>query len=229
MGDWAEAARDYPLSDGDLLTGPVSAPEPVAQSDGTVPVLDDEVLDEGTPDDWVPETEDDPCLSGDDVAGCSDTPPVSIVFSDDFDSGMSAWDATGDWSVEPPVELAIPDQPADITVAQAAGCSGCTMISPVLETEGAQQLLISFYRFLDAAMDEDGSDYLELWVFSGDVQTLVRRWDAERGDTDDVWHHETLDVTAHAHANFRVGFFAGSSSSGEDVHIDDVVLTMARD
>lgn len=167
-------------------------------------------------------------LDGSGVADCLEQPQTSVVFAEDFQSGLGRWSADGNWRATRPDEEQVPGAASNNRVAQSYDCDDCGILSPVLPTAGAVSLTITLNRYLDEAMDDDyWTEYLELWVLSNSEWSRIKKWRAGHHD-DDTWHHEEFDLTQYASDDLRVGFYMYTNSSYETVEVDDVVVTMTR-
>ena len=160
--------------------------------------------------------------NGDGITDCE-----TIVFSDNFESGLGKWNVDSPWRTTSPEELQVPNHPSSNRVANAAACFDCGIDSPTFDTSGALEVTVTLYRYIDEAIDSDQNEYLDLWVHSRDQWHLVKSWFAPRHD-DDTWHFERFDITQHAASDMKIGLYAKSSETYEELEVDDVTVTMIR-
>jgi len=109
-------------------------------------------------------------------------------------------------------------------IARAADCDAdCILTSDAIDTSGYANPELSFWRFVDDSIDS--GEYLKVKV-SGDggaTWTEIFSWTDGSGD-DDTWHQETVDLNPYKSDRFKVRFVAKTSSSFEELEIDDVVI-----
>ncbi|ABK77853.1 hypothetical protein CENSYa_1230 [Cenarchaeum symbiosum A] len=169
-----------------------------------------------------------------DTDGCPDTAPVvftpppassdDVIFSDDFEGGLSAWTVEGNWESKVSDELQRypADWPDDNLVAEADGrCSDCTMeLASALDLSLYKSATLSFDRFVDDAMDDD--EYLKVELSDGASWATIFEWSEDEGSADDVWHPESYDLADYLGSDFSLRFSADPSSSSEDVGVDNI-------
>ena len=162
--------------------------------------------------------------------GCPDSVPVptgGIIFSDDFENGLSKWTVTGqqEWQTGIFDESdVIPGYTRSNIVAEADDCDdeACILsMNESLDLSHYTSATLSFDRFVDSSLDS--GEYLEVQVGNDGAYTQVFRWTHGQGDTDS-WHHETVNLDSYLDSGFNVRFLTEESSSSEDVAIDNVMI-----
>lgn len=100
------------------------------------------------------------------------------------------------------------------------------LTSPVMPCAGAQDLKLTYWRWLNT----DYSPYMKnrVEVFNGSDWVTIWSWDKPMILQDNAWKFMSHDVTAYANANFRVRFGFSRNNQGAfkvtGWNVDDVVL-----
>ncbi len=165
------------------------------------------------------------------IATVNITVSPTQIFLDNFPSQtvFAKWTETNelDWRVKSPTEKQIPGYTSSNMVAHAHSCTssaGCilTMTTPV-NLNGFQSITLKFWRYVDNNLDN--GEFLRVQVFDGANWITLDSWTNGLGD-DDVWHQQTYDLSGYNNVNnFNLRFVSKESSSGEEVEIDDVLIT----
>jgi len=152
-----------------------------------------------------------------------------VLFSDEFDSGLSKWDETGDgdWSTE---SLHTSNgYPGDASGSPAAHCDNCdnectiTQATPI-DLQGYASVTLELLRFLDSKLDK--GEFLRLEVWNGSAWETLDEWSSDNGDDDNSWHAQVYDLAAYIGvADFQMRFVTHESTGNEHVHVDDVIVT----
>ena len=161
------------------------------------------------------------------------SPPVTsdAIFSDDFTNGLSKWTLSGDdWESSTLDEsVAIEGYTTSNIVAQADNCdASCVLtLTTGLNLSGKSSAHLSFHRFIDDQVDN--GEYLKVEVSNngGTSYRELDRWGGSNDEDDNVWHHETYQLTLAdlQSTNFKVRFTSNQSTSAEDTAIDNVIVS----
>lgn len=158
---------------------------------------------------------------GDDGGGGGNE--VVEVFSEDFEQGLSKWNAGG-WWIQSPSERSVPGSAQGNNVAHSEACrNSCTLsLKNPIDLTQYEKVTLSFWRFVDRSLDR--GEFLAVEIFDGSAWQQVAYWTNRNGD-DDKWNKETIDITGLRSADFSIRFISKENSSIEDVEVDDVVIT----
>ena len=169
-------------------------------------------------------TDDGGASSSDDViVTVSEAPSEVVEFYDSFEDGLGSWtqDAQNDWFVSTQratngahsAEVDGRARDATLTMANA------------IDLSGKASATLTFSWFIERAWDS--GEYIALDIYDGRWHEVKRL----RGNVDqeNVWHHETIDLTPYIVNNFQIRFRAKVSSSREDGNVDNVtIITSAK-
>jgi 16S rRNA C1402 N4-methylase RsmH len=144
----------------------------------------------------------------------------STVLTDGFETNFDKWTDGGatDWD-------RATDQKVSGTYSAHAGSADNDLISDNLNTAGYGSMTIDFW-YRDDDIDDDDNIYLQLYNGSAYVDRYELGNSAE-----DTWHHATITLNnsggdaAYFISNFRVKFEGTSIDSGENLWVDDVIVT----
>jgi C1A family cysteine protease/PKD repeat protein len=95
-----------------------------------------------------------------------------------------------------------------------------TMVNPV-DLSGKASARLTFSWYIERSWDR--GEFLALDIYDGTWHE-VRRLTGD-GDSENVWHHETIDLSPYLVDNFKIRFRAKVSSSSEDGNVDNVKIT----
>jgi hypothetical protein len=145
----------------------------------------------------------------------------TTVLTDGFETNFDKWTDGGatDWD-------RATAQKHTGSYSAHAGNSDNDLISDNVNTAGYTSMTIDFW-YMDDDIDDDDNIYLQLYNGSAYADRL------ELGNsTEDTWQHATVTVNnsggdaAYFISNFRVKFEGTSIDSGENLWIDDVLVTV---
>jgi Fibronectin type III domain. len=149
------------------------------------------------------------------------TLPPTVLLDDGFEVNFANWTdgGTTDW-----------DRPTATvhsgSFSARAGPDDNDLISDNLDTSGASRITITFW-YRDDDIDDDDDVYLQLYNGS----TYNNRLELGR-DAEDTWHQATVTLNnsggdaQYFRSNFRIKFEATSLDTGENLWIDDVLVTI---
>jgi hypothetical protein len=149
------------------------------------------------------------------------TLPPTTLLTDGFETDFNKWTDGGatDWD-------RATDQKHTATYSAHAGSADNDLISDNLNSAGYSSITIDFW-YRDDDIDDADDIYLQLYNGSAYANRL------ELGNsTEDTWQHATVTVNnsggdaAYFISNFRIKFEGTSIDSGENLWIDDVVVTV---
>ena len=155
----------------------------------------------------------------------------NAIFEDDFESGLGKWieSGEGDWRIgTQDRRIYLDPNDTDNLIAESDNCdTQCTLTlrTPInLSTQSHAYLHLD--RILSSAIDDD--EYLKVQVGTGNSYTTIFEW-THPNDDDNMWHHQVHDLSSYLTAtNFSIRLVTTTSSSGEDVGIDNIeILTTA--
>lgn len=188
----------------------------------------------------------------DDVVFAVDVPPVTTVFSDDFESDQG-WTTdpngtdtatTGMWARANPeqVDYNGPKQLGttvsgsnDLVTGPLAGSSagshdidsGVTTIrSPAITLPSSGTLTLSFSQYFAHASNSSSADFLRVKVVGSTTSTVFEDLGAAT-DVDAAWSSESVDISGFAGQTVRILVEAADASGASLVEagVDDVVIT----
>ena len=150
-----------------------------------------------------------------------------VVFSDDFNSGLGAWEtgnSVGDnrWWWHPPEGPNVPGEPAGNFLALAWNCQptfGCilTPAAPI-DLSSFQSATLSFWRFVNEGVGPTG--FLVVDIFDGTQWLELARWTDGQGD-DDQWSFEQFSIPT---SYLVSGFNLRIRSRGSYTAVDNLVI-----
>jgi hypothetical protein len=144
----------------------------------------------------------------------------TTVLTDGFETNFDKWTDGGatDWD-------RATDQKHTGSYSAHAGSADNDLVSDNLNTAGYSSMTIDFW-YRDDDIDDADDTYLQLYNGSAYANRL------ELGNsTEDTWQHATVTVNnsggdaAYFISNFRIKFEGTSIDSGENLWIDDVLIT----
>ncbi len=146
----------------------------------------------------------------------------TVLFADSFETGEWAgkWveDSQNDWFIS---TQRATDGSHSAELDGFASDATLTLATPV-DLTSYDTATLTFDWLIENGFDS--GEYLALDVYDGNSwQTDVRRLDGNV-DTEDVWHSETVDLSAYASSNLLVRFRSLVSSSNEDADVDNVKI-----
>ena len=150
-----------------------------------------------------------------------DEPSEVVEFFDSFEYGQwnGLWveDSQNDWFTSTQRKT---DGSYSAEVDGSATDATLTM-SNAIDLSGKSGATLTFSWFIESSWDR--GEYIALDVFNGATWTQIT---SLRGnvDTENVWHHETIDLTGYINSNFKIRFRARVSSSSEDGNVDNVKI-----
>jgi PKD repeat protein len=142
----------------------------------------------------------------------------TVVFSDSFEAGEwnGQWveDRQNDWFRS---TQRATDGSHSAEVDGSASDATLTMATP-LDLDSYGTATLTFDWLIESGFDS--GEYLALDVYDGTWHELARL----RGnvDSEDVWHHETIDLSPYLASNFQIRYRAKVSGSSEDADVDNV-------
>ncbi len=159
-------------------------------------------------------------------------------FYDDFESDLSEWENSGQelWEIKTPDVMQIPGFPNTNQVASSDNCDNYCILSMVdaVDLTGHVEPYLSFYRFVDADADftltplpDPDDEGLILYYSDDDGNTwqIIDSWLASQNKADGIWQLVEYSLYDYSGAdNFKIRFIAISSSSSEDMEIDEVFI-----
>jgi hypothetical protein len=150
-----------------------------------------------------------------------DKPQEIVEFSDSFE--VSEWnglwveeDSQNDWFRS---TQRATDGSRSAEVDGRATDATLTMADPI-DLSGKSTATLTFSWFIEASWDS--GEYIALDVHDGTWQEIKRL--SGNVDEENVWHHETIDLTPYMVKNFQIRFRAKVSSSREDGNVDNVKI-----
>ena len=150
------------------------------------------------------------------------------IFADTFDDSFSQWILSGDedWDIVLPEEKSVPDKPNDNTVAHADNCDDeCILtMSSSVDLSLYNDVELSFWRFIDTSVDDNEGLNLEISVNNGTTWTHLDVWSEDTGHDTDEWVHQKISLDNYLKEEVKIRFTAITSSSLEDLQIDDVMF-----
>ncbi len=154
------------------------------------------------------------------LAATTDTPTSTELLSDGFETNFDKWTDGGatDWD-------RATDQKRTGSYSAHAGSSDNDLISDNLNTTSYSSITIDFW-FRDDDIDDSDDIYLQLYNGS----TYVNRYELGNS-TEDTWNHAVVTINnsggdaAYFISNFRINFAGASIDSGENLWIDDLLIT----
>ena len=89
-----------------------------------------------------------------------------------------------------------------------------------IDLSGKSSATLTYSWFIERSWDS--GEYIALDVYDGSWQQVA----ILRGNVDqeNVWHHETIDLSSYMSSNFKLRFRAKVSRSNEDGHVDNVKI-----
>ncbi len=159
-------------------------------------------------------------------------------FYDDFESDLSGWENTGQelWEIKTPDVIQIPGFPNTNQVASSDNCDNYCILSMVdaVDLTGHVEPYLSFYRFVDAdadftltALPDPDDEGLILYYSDDDGNTwqIIDSWLKSQDKADGIWQLTEYSLDEYSGAdNFKIRFIAISSTSSEDMEIDEVFI-----
>ncbi len=150
----------------------------------------------------------------------SDTPAEVVEFEDSFEvsewNGLWGEDGQNDWFRSTQRET---DGSRSAEVDGSATDATLTMIAPI-DLSGKEDATLTFSWFIESRWDD--GEYIACDVYDGSWHEIrVIRGNV---DTENVWHHESVNLSAYMVSNFKIRFRAKVSSSREDGNVDDVKI-----
>ena len=158
----------------------------------------------------------------------------SIIFSDDFENGLSKWTESGqrEWQTGFPDDgIYIPNYPSSNRVAEADDCDdeACILtMTTAIDLTNYSSASLEFWRFVDAGLDTN--EYLSVQIGNNGVYTEIFKWTHGDGD-DHTWHKESYNLSSYLNsASFTVRILTEQSKSSEDVAVDKInIVGEAKD
>ena len=155
---------------------------------------------------------------------------TTTIFSDDFESSLNTkWieSGEGDWRTSTSQLHAIPVVPnhdSSNTVLHSDYCNtSCTITLKDSLDLSYSSASLSFWRFVDSALDND--EYLKVELYDGNRWNTIYHWSDNLGGDDHRWHMESYDLTSYlGTSDFKIRFVTQQNSPREDVQIDDVMI-----
>lgn len=163
----------------------------------------------------------------DDNAIGSDTEIITVTsseiieFSDSFENGQwnGKWveDSQNDWFTSTQRKT---DGSYSAEVDGRAIDATLTMLNAI-DLSGITSATLTYSWFIES--NWDSGEYIALDMYNGISWTEVKRL---RGnvDTENIWHHETIDLSDYLVNGFKIRFRAKVSDSTEDGNIDNVKI-----
>ncbi|MEO8270481.1 MAG: PKD domain-containing protein, partial [Aureliella sp.] len=98
-------------------------------------------------------------------------------------------------------------------------------ITSPIDLTGMQTSTLTFDWLIESGFDS--GEYLSLDISTNGGSSWIQDVRRLNGDVDseDVWHHETVDLTAYSSANLKIRFRSKVSASDEDANVDNVRIT----
>jgi len=167
-----------------------------------------------------------------------DAPETLDRFYDDFESDLSEWENSGQelWEIKTPDVIQIPGFPEINKVASSDNCDNYCILSMVDGVDLSEHVepYLSFYRFVDDDADftfnalPDPDDEGLILYYSdddGDTWQIVDSWLKSQNKADGIWELAEYSLDEYSGIeNFKIRFIAISSSSSEDMEIDEVFI-----
>jgi subtilisin len=149
----------------------------------------------------------------------SETPVEVIEFEDSYEGGLDKYwvqDSQNDWSrsgqraKEGLYSAEVDGRAKDATL---------TLATPI-DLNGKTRATLTFSWFIEKYWGS--GEYIALDIFDGSWHEFK----CLRGnvDSENVWHDETIDLSAYMVSNFKIRFRAQVSSSREDGNVDNVTI-----
>lgn len=168
-----------------------------------------------------------------------DAPEILDRFYDDFESDLSKWENSGQelWEIKTPDVIQIPGFPNTNNVASSDNCDNYCVLSMVdaVDLTGHVEPSLSFYRFVDddadfttsTALPDPDDEGLILYYSDDDGNTwqIIDSWLKSQNKADGIWQLAEYSLDEYSGAdNFKIRFIAISSSSSENMEIDEVFI-----
>ena len=151
------------------------------------------------------------------------------IFFEDFQSWLwNNWNESNefDWTTEKPAERQVPWKSSSNLVAHADRCSsskGCIMtLKNSIDLTSFESVNLDFWRYIDKWLDS--WEFLKVEAFDWNSWNEIFYWTHWQGD-DDIWHQESIDLSAYLVSNFNLRFTSRESSSREKTELDDILIT----
>jgi|GEM_PF-4661184 len=98
-------------------------------------------------------------------------------------------------------------------------------IGSAIDLSGMQTATLTFDWLIESGFD--AGEYLSLDVSTNGGSTWIQDVRRLNGnvDTENVWHNETVDLTAYSSSNLKIRFRSKVSASDEDANVDNVRIT----
>ncbi len=175
------------------------------------------------------------------------TPPLNILFSEDFSDNSAGWILDAQWQIGPAMASPPPGfgfgDPADDTSPTADnGVAGIIIggnaptglhdfyyfTSPVINTSLAGgPFTLQFNRWLNSDSDPYMTNVIDVW--NGTIWVTIWNTDGSPAVTDNAWAPQTFDITPYQNAALRVRFGMKISQTGvfsvSSWNIDDFAIT----
>ena len=109
----------------------------------------------------------------------------TVIFSDSFDS-LNSWNTVDTWNVLTPSSegvVLVPGSTSANTVLHTDDCDDiCTITSDSINLDSHQFPVLSFWRFIDSALDRD--EFLKVELYNGSSWNTIYHWspNLNRGD-----------------------------------------------
>jgi len=155
--------------------------------------------------------------------------PPTDSFSGDFENGsLDSWRLSGDnnWDVDDD-HLNHPSEPSNNEVATSNNCDNLCIITMAAGVKLSQytSATLWFDKFIDFSIDSNEGLYVYTSVNGGDSWSLLATYTQNTGDDTNQWTGESYDLGNYLNSgDFKVRFVADSSSSAENVEIDNVAI-----
>ncbi len=151
----------------------------------------------------------------------------TVVFSDDFENGLSKWVVSGElrWRTGQLDEnVAISGHTISNNVAEADDCDReCILeMRNGVDLSDVTSATLEFYRFVDNSLDR--GEYLKVEAYDGTSWNQLAIYGDDYDTNDDAWHFETLDISDYTNSDFKVRFIVLASSRSEDVGVDEIAI-----
>jgi hypothetical protein len=155
------------------------------------------------------------------LSATTDPLTPTTLLTDGFETNFDKWTdgGTTDWD-------RATSQKYSGSYSAHAGSADNDLISDNLNTTGYSTITIDFW-YRDDDIDDGDDIYLQLYNGS----TYANRLELGITSPEDTWHHAVVTInnsggdTAYFRSNFRIKFEGTSIDSGENLWIDDVLVT----
>lgn len=154
------------------------------------------------------------------IVTVEEAPLETVEFSDSFEvgewNGLWAEDSQNDWFRS---TQRATDESYSAEVDGFAFDATLTM-ADAIDLSGKTSATLTFSWFIESSWDS--GEYIALDVFDGTWYEVKRL----RGNVDpeNVWHHETIDLSSYMVSGFKIRFRAKVSRSNEDGNVDNVKI-----